>query len=107
MSSSQSQDNLYKDKCLYIAMNVMLSKIQRLEKRVAQLESQQSSKHTNEFVCSLKKRINMIELRQNEKNNSNSNTGSALDVYLNDIDLVENFQLEKLNNSDNKQISDK
>ena len=107
MSSSQSQDNLYKDKCLYVAMNVMLSKIQRLEKKVAQLEAQQSSKHPNECVSSLKKRINMIELRQNETNNSNSNTGSALDAYLNDIDLVENFQLEKLNNSDKKQISDK
>ena len=73
-------------------MYVMLSKIQRLEKKVAQLEAQQSSKHPNECVSSLKKRINMIELRQNETNNSNSNTGSALDAYLNDIDLIENFQ---------------
>lgn len=115
MSSSQSQDNLYKDKCLYIAMNVMLSKIQRLEKEVAQLKVQNSSKHTNESVSSLKKRVDMIELRQNETNNNkninhsgnNSNIGSALDAYLNDIDLVEDFQLEKLNNRDNKQISDK
>jgi hypothetical protein len=115
MSSSQSQDNLYKDKCLYIAMNVMLSKIQRLEKEVAQLKAQNSSKHTNESVSSLKKRIDMIELRQNEQNNNNTsnnnggnrNGGSALDAYLNDIDLVEDFQLKNLNNRENKQISDK
>ena len=57
----------------------------------------------------------MIELRQNETNNKNRNNntnsgnrniGSALDAYLNDIDLIENFQLEKLNNCD-KQLSDK
>lgn len=96
-------------------MNVMLSKIQRLEKKVAQLEARKSSKHANESVSSLIRRLEMIELRQNETNNNNirnnnggnSNGGSALDAYLNDIDLVEDFQLKNLNNRENKQISDK
>lgn len=115
MSSSQSQDTLYKDKCLYIAMNVLLSKIQRLETEIAQLKTQHLSKHTNDTLSSFKKRIDMLELRQKETvnkkqlncNNDSNCMESAIDLYLKDIDLVEDFQLDMLNNSNNKQIDNK
>ena len=40
MSDNISQHELYKDKCLYATLNIMLSKIQRLEKRVHVLEAE-------------------------------------------------------------------
>ena len=38
MSENSSQQELYKDKCLYTVLNILLSKVQRLEKKVAILE---------------------------------------------------------------------
>ena len=45
MSDNISQHELYKDKCLYATLNILLSKIQRLEKRISILESLNTNIH--------------------------------------------------------------
>jgi len=114
MSFSQSQDALYKDKCLHVILNVLLSKIQRLESEVARLNTLVSNKQTTDTMSTIKKRVDMLELRQNtatlndkHSNDHNTMVSSNLDAYLSDIDLVEDFQLEALNMQNNKQLNDK
>lgn len=106
MSFSHSQERLYKDKCLYIAMNVMLSKIQRLEKEVLQLKLQLSTKQSNDTLKSMNKRINKLEILQNNPIMNNeqfsNNMTSALDEYLKDIESVEDVQFNAINNNTEK-----
>ena len=48
MSDNISQNELYKNKCLYVALNILLSKIQKLEKRISILESH-NMKHKSDI----------------------------------------------------------
>ena len=101
MSFSQSQDALYKDKCLHVILNVLLSKIQRLETEVTNLKAQNSNKQPTDTSTSLKKRIDIMELRLNtlDMREGSNNMNSALDIYLKDIDLMDELQLEDVNSN--------
>jgi len=126
MSDNISQQELYKDKCLYATLNIMLSKIQRLEKRVHVLEAEKQNVRNmyNKKQSSLKNHtdtklishINKLEVRLNEQNKiikkyienkelNNDEIATDLDNYLKDIDDIMEFQIsnpidfEKLKNS--------
>jgi len=126
MSDNISQNELYKDKCLFATLNIMLSKIQRLEKRVHVLEAEKhnirnmynkkqpnSKNHTDTKLIS---HINKLEVRLNEQNKiikkyienkeiNQDEIATDLDNYLKDIDDIMDFQIsnpidfEKLKNS--------
>ena len=126
MSDSISQQELYKDKCLYTALNVMLSKIQRLEKRVhiLELEKQHIQNMYNKKGRNLKthtdvklmSHINKLELKLNEQDKiikkyidnkelNQEDITTGLDNYLKDIDDIIDFKIsnpldfEKLKNN--------
>ena len=126
MSDSISQQELYKDKCLYTALNVMLSKIQRLEKRVhiLELEKQHIQNMYNKKRTNLKthtdvklmSHINKLELKLNEQDKiikkhidnkelNQEDITTDLDNYLKDIDDIIDFKIsnpldfEKLKNN--------
>jgi hypothetical protein len=125
MSDNISQNELYKDKCLYATLNIMLSKIQRLEKRVHVLEAEKqnirnmykkqpnSKNHTDTKLIS---HINKLEVRLNEQHKiikkyienkelNQDEMATDLDNYLKDIDDIMDFQIsnpidfEKLKNN--------
>ena len=114
MSDNISQHELYKDKCLYATLNIMLSKIQRLEKRVHVLEAEKQNlrnmytkKHrnsNNKETPELLKHINKLELKLNEqqkiikkyienKEINQDKMATELDNYLKDIDDIMDFQI--------------
>ena len=114
MSDNISQHELYKDKCLYATLNIMLSKIQRLEKRVHVLEAEKhnirnmyNKKHrnsNNKETHTLLKHINKLELKLNEqqkiikkyienKEINQDEIATELDNYLKDIDDIMDFQI--------------
>jgi len=117
MSDNISQHELYKDKCLYVTLNVLLSKIQRLERRVATLEARNTDIHvmynkrlkpSNNNITQLKNHINRLELKMNEQNKiinqyienkelDNEAITADLDNYLKDIDEIMEFQITNLN----------
>ena len=126
MSDNISQHELYKDKCLYATLNIMLSKIQRLEKRVHVLEAEKQNirnmynkKHrnsNNKETPELLKHISKLELKLNEqqkiikkyienKEINQDEIATDLDNYLKDIDDIMDFQIsnpidfEKLKNN--------
>ena len=126
MSDNISQQELYKDKCLYTALNVLLSKIQRLEKRVHVLEVEKqhihnmyNKKHSslkNHTETKLMSHINKLEVRLNEQHKiikkyienkeiNQDEIATDLDNYLKDIDDIMDFQIsnpidfEKLKNN--------
>ena len=126
MSDNISQQELYKDKCLYTALNVMLSKIQRLEKRVHVLEVEKQQIHNmynkkhsslkNHTETKLMSHINKLEIRLNEQHKiikkyienteiNQDEIATDLDNYLKDIDDIMDFQIsnpldfEKLKNN--------
>jgi predicted RNA-binding protein Jag len=115
MSDNISQQELYKDKCLYATLNIMLSKIQRLEKRVHVLEAEKQNvfnmynkKHinsNNNEIPKLLKHINKLELKLNEqqkiikkymenKEINQDEIATELDNYLKDIDDIMDFQID-------------
>lgn len=115
MSDNISQHELYKDKCLYATLNIMLSKIQRLEKRVHVLEAEKQNvlnmynkKHinlNNKDTPELLKHINKLELKLNEqqkiikkyienKEINQDEIATDLDNYLKDIDDIMDFQID-------------
>lgn len=115
MSDNISQHELYKDKCLYATLNIMLSKIQRLEKRVYVLEAEKQNirnmynkKHrnsNNKESPELLKHINKLELKLNEqqkiikkyienKEINQDEIATELDNYLKDIDDIMDFQID-------------
>ena len=117
MSDNISQHELYKDKCLYATLNIMLSKIQRLEKRVHVLEAEKQNvlnmynkKHinlNNKDTPELLKHINKLELKLNEqqkiikkyienKEINQDEIATDLDNYLKDIDDIMDFQIDNL-----------
>ena len=114
MSEHSSQQDLYKDKCLYTVLNILLSKVQRLEKKVAILEVNNCNKiynkhnktKSNEYIMNY---INKLELKVNEQSkllnqlinnkeqdNNNSMLSSELDNYLKDIDEIMEFQINDI-----------
>lgn len=112
MSDNISQNELYKNKCLYVGLNILLSKIQKLEKKVAALESINMNMHklynktnTTNNTQMLMNRISRLETKLNEQNKlinqytQNNNTSSdatltaELDNYLQDIDDIMEFQI--------------
>ena len=117
MSDNTSPNDLYKNKCLYVALNILLSKIQKLEKRVAVLESLNTNIHrmynksTNQNNTQLfMNHINKLEVKINEQNkmfnqhikNTNTNTNTniltdELDNYMQDIDEILEFQISNTN----------
>lgn len=117
MSDNISQHELYKDKCLYVTLNVLLSKIQRLERRVATLEARNTDIHvmynkrlkpSNNNITQLKNHINRLELKMNEQNKiinqyienkelNNEVLTADLDNYLKDIDEIMEFQITNSN----------
>ena len=127
MSDNISQQELYKDKCLYATLNIMLSKIQRLEKRVHVLEAEkqnirnmynkkQPSLKNHKDNTKLISNINKLEVRLNEQNKiikkyienkeiNQDDIATDLDNYLKDIDDIMDFQIsnpidfEKLKNN--------
>ena len=115
MSDNISQHELYKDKCLYATLNIMLSKIQRLEKRVHVLEAEKQNIHNmytkkhrnsnNKENPKLLKHINKLELKLNEqqkiikkyienKEINQDEIATDLDNYLKDIDDIMDFQID-------------
>mgnify|MGYP001340185415 CR=1 FL=1 len=111
MSDNISQNELYKNKCLYVALNILLSKIQKLEKRISILESHNTNihriytKNTNKTDTQhLINRLNRLETKVNEQNkllvnkhtNVHNKLTDELDNYLQDIDDIVEF---KLNNA--------
>ena len=115
MSDNISQQELYKDKCLYATLNIMLSKIQRLEKRVHVLEAEKQNIHNmytkkhrnsnNKETPKLLKHINKLELKLNEqqkiikkyienKEINQDEIATDLDNYLKDIDDIMDFQID-------------
>tara|TARA_B100000963_G_C22290680_1_gene521271 strand:- start:293 stop:667 length:375 start_codon:yes stop_codon:yes gene_type:complete len=123
MSDNISQHELYKDKCLYATLNILLSKIQRLEKRVYTLEATNANIHhmyskkinPNNNMNLVMNHINKLEVKLNEQNKiikqyienkelNNDALTSDLDNYLKDIDDIMEFQIsnskdfEKLKN---------
>lgn len=127
MSDNISQQELYKDKCLYVTLNILCSKIQRLEKRVHVLEAEKHNIRNmyNKKQPSLKNHtdntklishINKLEVRLNEQNKiikkyienkeiNQDDIATDLDNYLKDIDDIMDFQIsnpidfEKLKNN--------
>lgn len=117
MSDNISQHDLYKDKCLYVTLNVLLSKIQRLERRVATLEARNTDIHvmynkrlkpSDNNITQLKNHINRLELKINEQNKiinqyienkelNNEALTADLDNYLKDIDEIMEFQITNSN----------
>jgi predicted RNase H-like nuclease (RuvC/YqgF family) len=116
MSDNISQHDLYKDKCLYVTLNVLLSKIQRLERRVATLEARNTDIHVmynkrlkpSDNITQLKNHINRLELKMNEQNKiinhyienkelANEVLTADLDNYLKDIDEIMEFQITNSN----------
>ena len=120
MSDNVSQQELYKDKCLYTTLNILLSKIQRLEKRVHVLEAEKDNirnmynkklipNKTN--ISSVMNHINRLEVKLNEQNkiinthikNKEPNTdalASELDNYLKDIDDILEFKINDIKDFD-------
>ena len=116
MSDNVSQQELYKDKCLYTTLNILLSKIQRLERRVHILEAEKRNiqnmynkklipNKTN--MSSVMNHINRLDVKLNEQNkiintyikNKEPNTdalASDLDDYLKDIDEIMEFKLNNV-----------
>ena len=105
MSSDTSQDNLYKDKCLYTALNILYAKIQRLEEEVHKLKCDNKISHSTNKIEKLVRRIDMVELKQKNISNSNktnktnktntgNNTLSALDMYLSNVNDMIDLQLD-------------
>ena len=90
MSDNISQNDLYKNKCLFVALNILLSKIQKLEKRVNILESLNTNIHrmynktSNQTNMQLfMNQINKLEIKISEQNkiinqlkNTNTNTNT-------------------------------
>ena len=124
MSDNISQHELYKDKCLYATLNILLSKIQRLEKRISILEATNQNIHNiyskkinpRNNNTAIANHINRLEIKLNEQNkiikqyieNKEPNTDAItteLDNYLKDIDDIMEFQIsnskdfEKLKNN--------
>jgi hypothetical protein len=125
MSDNISQQELYKDKCLYATLNILFSKIQRLEKRVHVLEAEKQnvrnmyhtkSNSNNTTNAKVMTYVNKLEIKINEQNkiikkyieNKDPNQeviASELDNYLKDIDDILEFQIsnpidfEKLKNN--------
>ena len=127
MSDNISQQELYKDKCLYITLNILYAKIQRLEKRLHVLEAEKhnmrnmynkthlnSKNHTDN--TKLISHINKLEVRLNEQNKiikkyienkeiNQDDIATDLDNYLKDIDDIVDFKIsnpidfEKLKNT--------
>ena len=114
MSDNISQRELYKDKCLYATLNILLSKIQRLEKRVHILESERQNIHnmynkhirpsTHNTDAKLASHVNKLELKINEQNKImkkyienkepiQDGLTTELDNYLKDIDDIMEFQI--------------
>ena len=110
MSEHTSQQELYKDKCLYTVLNILLSKVQRLEKKVAALDNMNniSISHTKDEIPNkeLMNHINKLEFKLNEqtkllnqhiKNKEQENTAAVLttelDNYLRDIDVIREFKI--------------
>ena len=114
MSDNISQRELYKDKCLYATLNILLSKIQRLEKRVHILESEKQNirnmynknirPSTHNTDAKLTSHINKLELKINEQNKImkkyienkepiQDGLTTELDNYLKDIDDIMEFQI--------------
>ena len=114
MSDNISQRELYKDKCLYATLNILLSKIQRLEKRVHILESEKKNIHNmhNKHIrhskhntnAKLISHVNKLELKLNEQNKIikkyienkepiQDEIATELDNYLKDIDDIMEFQI--------------
>ena len=114
MSDNISQQELYKDKCLYVTLNILCSKIQRLEKRVHVLEAEKhnirnmyNKKQTNpndKADTGLLKHIGKLELKLNEqqkiikkyienKEINQDDIATDLDNYLKDIDEIMDFQI--------------
>ena len=111
MSNCNSQDALYKDKCLYAAFNILLAKIQRLETDVQKLKSannsssnsnsnpnssRSNSSWSSNDPNSITRRIDRLELKVNEqnKNTSGNQLTSNLDDYLKDMDDIMEFQIQ-------------
>jgi polyhydroxyalkanoate synthesis regulator phasin len=116
MSDNVSQQELYKDKCLYTTLNILLSKIQRLERRVHILEAEKRNiqnmynkklipNKTN--MSSVMNHINRLDVKLNEQNkiintyikNKEPNTdalASDLDDYLKDIDEIMEFKINNV-----------
>ena len=115
MSDNISQHELYKDKCLYATLNIMLSKIQRLEKRVHVLEAEKQNirnmynknprNSNNKEDTKLMSHINKLELKLNEqqkiikkyienKEINQDEIATDLDNYLKDIDDIMDFQID-------------
>ena len=106
MSSDTSQDNLYKNKCLYTVFNILYAKIQRLEEEVHKLKCDNKNKQSTNQIEKIIRRIDMVELKQKtiSKNKSTSNTNnitngenntlSALDMYLSDVNDMIDLQLD-------------
>lgn len=114
MSDNISQRELYKDKCLYATLNILLSKIQRLEKRVHILESEKQNirnmynknirPSTHNTDAKLASQVNKLELKINEQNKIikkyienkepiKDELTTELDNYLKDIDDIMEFQI--------------
>ena len=115
MSDNTSPNDLYKNKCLFVALNILLSKIQKLEKRVSILESLNTNIHrmynktSNQTNMQLfMNQINRLEIKISEQNkiinqlkdtNTNTNTNiltDELDNYLQDIDDIMEFQINNV-----------
>jgi hypothetical protein len=115
MSDNISQQELYKDKCLYATLNILLSKMQRLSKRVEVLEAtnqnihdmynKKSNPNNNNLLV---RQIHTMNLKINEQakvikqymGNKEPNTDvltTNLDSYLKDIDDIMEFKISNPN----------